>query len=77
LCKKIAPEFIRGCLIILILNLIDEKLEQKIRNVKIRTIWDMMKRWTDVGYIPRIQHLMDEFHLSYSRIEQIIKEEQD
>ena len=60
-----------------ILNLIDEKLEQKIRNVKIRTIWDVMKNWTDVGYVTRIQHLMDEFHLSYSRIEDIINMEED
>ena len=58
------------------LNLIDDKLDQKIRNVKIRTIWDVMKRWTDVGYTARIQHLMDEYHLSYQRIEQIIKEEE-
>ena len=53
-----------------ILSLIDEKLEQKIRNVKIRTIWDVMKRWTDVGYTSRIQHLMDEFHLSYKGLKQ-------
>ena len=59
-----------------ILNLIDDRLDQKIRNVKIRTIWDVMKRWTDVGYTARIQHLMDEYHLSYQRIEQIIKEEE-
>ena len=55
-----------------ILNLIDDKLDLKIRDVKIRTIWDVMKRWTDVGYTARIQHLMAEFHLSYSRIEDII-----
>ena len=46
-----------------ILNLIDDKLEQKIRNVKIRTIWDVMKRWTEISYTARIQHLMDKFHL--------------
>ena len=69
---KNAPEILRGNLIILILNLIDDKLDLKIRNVKIRTIWDVMKRWTEVGYTARIQHLMDEFHLSYSRIEDII-----
>ena len=59
-----------------ILNLIDDKLDQKIRNVKIRTIWDYMKRWTDVRYTARIQRLMEEYHLSYQRIEQIIKEEE-
>ena len=35
-----------------------------------------MKNWTEVGYVSRIQHLMDEFHLSYKSIEKIIKEEE-
>ena len=60
-----------------ILNLIDEKLDQKIRNVKIRATWDYMKNWTDIRYGARIQSLMDQFHLSYQRIEQIIKEEEE
>ena len=60
-----------------ILNLIDEKLDQKIRNVKIRATWDYMKNWTDIRYTARIQSLMDQFHLSYQRIEQIIKEEEE
>ena len=59
-----------------ILNLIDDKLDQKIRNVKIRTMWDVMKRWTDISYTVRIQHLMEQYHLSYKRIEAIIKEEE-
>ena len=60
-----------------ILNLIDEKLDQKIRNVKIRATWDYMKNWTDIMYAARIQSLMEQFHLSYQRIEQIIKEEEE
>ena len=60
-----------------ILNLIDEKLDQKIRNVKIRATWDYMKNWTDISYTARIQSLMDQFHLSYQRIEAIIKEEEE
>jgi len=59
-----------------ILNLIDEKLDQKIRNVKIKTAWEVMKRWTDVGYVKRVENLMEEYHLSYSRIESVIKEEE-
>jgi len=59
-----------------VLNLIDEKLDQKIRNVKIKTAWEIMKRWTDVGYVKRIEALMEEYHLSYSRIESVIKEEE-
>ena len=60
-----------------ILEVIDGKLEQKIRNVKIKTIWDVMKAWTDVSYTKRVEHLMKEFHLSYGRIENIIYEEED
>ena len=58
-----------------VLSLIDEKLDQKIRNVKIKTAWEVMKRWTEVGYVKRVETLMEEYHLSYSRIESIIKEE--
>ena len=60
-----------------ILSAIDEKLEQKIRDVKIKTIWDVMKTWTDISYTKRVEHLMKEFHLSYGRIENIIYEEED
>ena len=38
-------------------------------------VWEVMKRWTDVGYVKRVETLMEQFHLSYSRIESIIKEE--
>ena len=60
-----------------ILNLIDEKLDQKIRNVKIRATWDYMKNWTDIRYGARIQSLMEQFHLSYGHIETIIREEEE
>ena len=59
-----------------ILNHIDDKLDKKIRNVKIRTLWDYMKNWTDIKYTKRIEYLMENFHLSYARIEQIVKEEE-
>tara|TARA_Y100000593_G_scaffold94649_1_gene194877 strand:+ start:3671 stop:3871 length:201 start_codon:yes stop_codon:yes gene_type:complete len=59
-----------------ILNHIDDKLDRKIRNVKIRTLWDYMKNWTDIKYTKRIEYLMENFHLSYARIEQIVKEEE-
>ena len=57
--------------------MIDDKLDQKIRNVKIRTTWDVMKQWSDIRYAARIQMLMQEYHLSYKRIESIIKEEEE
>ena len=59
-----------------ILNHIDDKLDRKIRNVKIRTLWDYMRNWTDIKYTKRIEYLMENFHLSYARIEQIVKEEE-
>ncbi len=34
-----------------ILNLIDEKLDQKIRNVKIRTVWNVLKSLTKKGLV--------------------------
>jgi len=54
---------------------LSRKLFRGIRNVKIKTAWEVMKRWTDVGYVKRIETLMEEYHLSYSRIESVIKEE--
>ena len=46
-----------------VLNLIDDKLDQKIRNVKIKTAWEVMKRWTQVGYVKRVESLMEQFDL--------------
>ena len=60
-----------------ILNLIDDKLDQKIRNIKIKTTWDVMSSWTDIKYKDKIQHLMKEYHLSFSRIEDIINMKED
>ena len=60
-----------------ILNLLDDMLEQKIRNVKIRTTWEVMKDWTSVRYTKRIELLMERYHLSYSHIETIIRQEED
>ena len=57
--------------------MIDDKLDQKIRNVKIRATWDAMKLWSGIRYGERIHHLMQEYHLSYKRIESIIKEEEE
>ena len=34
-----------------------------------------MTTWTDIGYKKRIEALMEDYHLSYKRIEQIIREE--
>ena len=58
-----------------ILELIDDKLEQKIRNIKIQTAWRVMSDLTDTKYKTKIKILMEQHHLSYSRIEDIINME--
>ena len=57
-----------------ILTLIDDKLDMKIRNIKIRTIYQAMDKWTDFTYREKMNYLSNEFHLSHSRIEDIIQE---
>ena len=55
-----------------ILSMIDDKLDMKIRDEKIRTTWDVMSHWTKLKYKEKIQYLMSEYHLSLSRIEDIV-----
>ena len=55
------------------LNFIDDKIYQKIRDVKIQTTWVAMRTWTKLSYKAKIQVLMDEYHLGFKRIEDIIK----
>ena len=50
-------------------NILWDKLDIEIRNAKIVTTWDVLKRWTKLGYKEKIQILMKEYFLSYSRIE--------
>ena len=49
----------------------------EIRNSNIVTTWDVLKRWTKLSYQEKIQYLMDEYFLSYSRVEDIINMEED
>ena len=49
-----------------------EKLDIEIRNAKIVTAWEIMGKMTDLKYKDKIQELMKEYHLGYSRIEDII-----
>ena len=58
-----------------ILEYIDDKLDQKIRNVKIQTTWRVLSSMTDVSYKEKIHMLMKEYFLSFSRIEDIINME--
>ena len=58
-----------------ILNYIDDKIDQKIRNEKIRVSWDVMGNFTKLKYTEKIHALMKEYHLSYGRIETIIQKD--
>ena len=58
-----------------ILNLIDDKIDQKIRNEKIRVTWAVMGEWTKMKYRDKVQALMRDYHLSFSRIEDLIKKD--
>ena len=55
-------------------NKLWDKLDIEIKNAKIVTTWDVLKRWTKLGYQKKIQILMKEYFLSYSRVEDIIQE---
>ena len=58
-------------------NKLMEKLDIEIRNAKIVTTWEVMGRMTDLKYKDKIQALMKEYHLGYSRIEDIINMEEE
>jgi hypothetical protein len=58
-------------------NKLMEKLDIEIRNAKIVTAWEVMGRMTDLRYKEKIQELMKEYHLGYSRIEDIINMEEE
>ena len=58
-------------------NKLWDKLDIEIRNAKIVTTWDILKRWTKLGYKEKIHILMDEYYLSYSRVEDVIQENFD
>ena len=58
-------------------NKLMEKLDIEIRNAKIVTAWEVMGRLTDLKYKAKIQALMEEYHLGYSRIEDIINMDEE
>ena len=58
-----------------ILNLIDPKLDQKIRNSCIRALWEFMSDQTDRKYKAKVTYLATLYHLSFSRIEDIIQKD--
>lgn len=53
------------------------KLDEEVRNVQIVTAWDLLSHFTKLKYKEKIQYLMEQHHLSYSRIEDIIGLDKD
>ena len=54
-----------------------DQVDMEIRNISIVTAWDIMSLLTDYNYEQKIEWLMNEYHLSDKRIENIIKEYRD
>ncbi len=53
-------------------NNILKKLDEEIRNSLIACSFDVLSHVTDLSYNDKIKYLMKEYHLSFSRIEDII-----
>ena len=51
-----------------------DQVDMEIRNISIVTAWNIMSLFTDFNYEQKIDWLMNEYHLSDKRIEEIIKE---
>ena len=51
-----------------------DRLDIEIRNAKIVVSWDVMGNMTKLSYKQKVHALMEEYHLSYSRVEDIIQE---
>ena len=55
-------------------NKLLDKLDIEVRNTKIVVSWDVMTRLTKLSYKKKIEALMKEYYLRYSRVEDIIQE---
>ena len=53
------------------------KLDEEVRNALIVNSWDLLSAFTKISYKEKIQYLMETYHLSYSRIEDIIVLDRD
>jgi len=56
---------------------VEKRIDEEVRNALIVNTWDLLTGFTEVKYKDKIQHLMDQHHLSYSRIEDIINLDKD
>jgi hypothetical protein len=56
---------------------LQKKIDEEVRNALIINAWELLSAFTKVKYKDKIQLLMDRYHLSYSRIEDIINMDKD
>ena len=54
-------------------NKLMEQVDTEIRNISIVTAWDIMTGLTELSYKEKIDWLMNEYHLSDKRIEEILR----
>ena len=53
------------------------KLDEEVRNALIVNSWELLTAFTKIERKEKIQYLMETYHLSYSRIEDIITLDKD
>ena len=53
------------------------KLDEEVRNALIVNSWHLLSAFTKIERKEKIQYLMETYHLSYSRIEDIITLDKD
>ena len=58
-------------------NILMDKLDTEIRNVKIATTYAVLSVQTSMKYREKIKMLADEYYLSEKSIEKIVKDYQD
>ena len=56
------------------INKLHEKIDIAVRNAEICTIWHTLGLATEMSYKEKLSFLSNEYHLSNSRIENIIQE---
>ena len=58
-------------------NKLMNQVDTEIRNISIVTAWDIMTLLTELKYKEKIDWLVNEYHLSDKRIEEIIRQYRD
>ena len=53
-------------------NRLLQKLDEEVRNALIVNSWELLSEFTEIKYRQKVEYLMEQYHLSFSRIEDII-----